>query len=156
MSELPSGPWLNISADFCGPLENGDYLLVVMDGYSRYPIVKIIKSISANTVILVFDKIVTMFAIPKVIKTDNGSQFQSKAFADFMKFYGIIHRKITPRWARANAQAESFNKPLMKSVKSSLIEARNYKQALYGFLDKTIPSDTTRIIWLYTNQVNVW
>ncbi|XP_060569033.1 uncharacterized protein K02A2.6-like [Ruditapes philippinarum] len=134
MSELPSGPWLNISADFCGPLENGDYLLVVIDEYSSYPIVEIIKNISANTVIPVFDKIVSMFAIPEVIKTDNGSPFQSKAFADFMKFYGIIHRKITPRWPRANAQAESFNKPLMKSVKSSFIEARNYKQGLYDFL----------------------
>lgn len=134
MSELPSGPWLNISADFCGPLENGDYLLVLIDEYSRYPIVEIVRSTSANTVIPVLDKIVSMFAIPKVIKTDNGSPFQSKAFADFMKFYGIIHRKITPRWARANSQAESFNKPLMKSVKSSLIEARNYKQGLYDFL----------------------
>lgn len=36
MSEVPSNPWTNLSADFCGPLPTGEYLLVVVDEYSRY------------------------------------------------------------------------------------------------------------------------
>jgi transposase InsO family protein len=136
MSDLPSGPWKNISADFCGPLENGDYLLVTVDEYSRYPIVEIVKSVSANTVIPVMDKIISMFGVPKVIKTDNGSPFNSTAFADFAKFYSFIDRKIRPRWLRVNAQAEAFNKLLMKSVKSAFMEGRNYKQELFRFLQQ--------------------
>lgn len=102
MSDLPSGPWKNISADFCGPVENGDYLLVAVDEYSRYPIVEIVKSVSANTVIPVMDKIISMFGVPKVIKTDNGSPFNSTAFADFAKFYGFIHRKIMMSYQKRN------------------------------------------------------
>ncbi|XP_052780716.1 uncharacterized protein K02A2.6-like [Mya arenaria] len=134
MSEMPSGPWMNLSADFCGPLQTGDYLLVIVDEYSRYPIVEIVKSVSANTVIPVLDKIIAMFGVPTVIKTDNGSPFNSNAFSDYAKYCGFIHRKITPRWPRANAQAESFNKPLMKCIKSSHVEGKNWKQELFRFL----------------------
>ena len=35
MTPLPSGEWNKVSADFYGPLQSGDYLLVVMDDYSR-------------------------------------------------------------------------------------------------------------------------
>ena len=134
MSELPSGPWKNLSADFCGPLETGDYLFVVIDEYSRYPVVEIVKSVSANTVIPVLEKIIAMFGVPTVIKTDNGSPFNSNSFANYVKYCGFVHRKITPRWPRANAQAESFNKPLMKCVKSAYVEGKNWKQELYRFL----------------------
>ena len=41
MSELPKGPWLDLSLDFCGPLPSGEYILVIVDGYSRYPLLKL-------------------------------------------------------------------------------------------------------------------
>jgi len=134
MSEMPSGPWKNLSADFCGPLESGDYLFVIVDEYSRYPLVETVKSVSASTVIPVLDKLLAMFGVPTMIKTDNGSPFNSKSFADYAKYGGFIHRKITPRWPRANAQAESFNKPLMKCVKSAYVEGKPWKQEMYRFL----------------------
>ncbi|XP_060585966.1 uncharacterized protein K02A2.6-like [Ruditapes philippinarum] len=48
MSELPVGPWQDLSADFCGPLPSGEYLLVITDEYSRYPIVEIVPSVSSK------------------------------------------------------------------------------------------------------------
>ena len=77
MSELPSGPWKDLSADFCGPLPTGEYLFVITDEYSRYPIVEINRSVSANTVIPVLEKVLSEFSYPQTIKTDNGSPFQS-------------------------------------------------------------------------------
>ena len=49
MSQLPPGAWQNLSMDFCGPLPTGEYLMVIMDEYSRYPNVEIVKSVSANS-----------------------------------------------------------------------------------------------------------
>ena len=40
MSELPRGPWLYLSVDFCGPLPTGEYLLVIVNEYSWYPVVE--------------------------------------------------------------------------------------------------------------------
>lgn len=127
MSEVPGEPWSALSADFCGPLPSGDYLFVITDEYSRYPIVEIVKSVSANAVIPVLDKVLSEFGIPKVIKTDNGGPFQSHQFHEYERNTGFIHRKITPRWPRANAQAEAFNKLLMKNIKSAEIERKNWK-----------------------------
>ena len=134
MSELPEGPWQNLSADFCGPLPTGEYLFVVIDEYSRYPLVEIVRSTSASTAIPVLDKILSEWGGVKQIKTDNGSPFNSHAFAEFAKYSGFRHRKITPRWPRANAQAEAFNKPFMKAVRTAVIERKHWKQELYKFL----------------------
>ncbi|KAK3088256.1 hypothetical protein FSP39_016655 [Pinctada imbricata] len=134
MSELPSGPWENLSMDFCGPLPSSEYLLVVVDEYTRYPVVEIVKSVSSNTTIPIIDKVFSQFGIPKIVKTDNGSPFQSERFKLFMEDMGIMHRRITPRWPRANAQAESFNRPLMKAVKSAHIHKVSWKQEMNRFL----------------------
>lgn len=134
MSELPNKPWECLSADFGGPYPSGDYCLVVMDEFSRFPIVEIIKSTSSRTVIPVLDKIFSVHGMPEVLKTDNGPPFQSYEFKKFMEYCGIRHRKITPLWPRANAQAESFMKPLNKAIKAANVEKKSWKQELYKFL----------------------
>ena len=42
MTSLPDRPWENIVEDFHGPLSSGEYLLVVIDDYSGFPIVEIV------------------------------------------------------------------------------------------------------------------
>ena len=64
--------------DFCGPLPSGEYLLILVDEYSRFPVVAIINSTAASTVIPVVDKIFTNFSIPEITETDNGSPFQGE------------------------------------------------------------------------------
>ena len=134
MSELPGSPWENLSIDFCGPLPSGDYLFVIIDVYSRYPVVEIVKSVSAKTVIPVFDKVISTFGVPKIVKSDNRSPFQSYEFMKNAENMGFVHRRITPRWPRANAQAESFNKPLMKTIRSAHVNQLNWKQEMFKFL----------------------
>jgi len=60
MSKLPDDEWTELSADFLGPLPSGDYLLVIMDEYSRFPVVEILQSTSAQTVIPTLDRVFAM------------------------------------------------------------------------------------------------
>ena len=71
MTPLPDGPWKSLSADFYGPLPTGEYLIVIIDDYSRFPIVEIVYLTSARVVIPVLDKTFSMFGIPDELKTDN-------------------------------------------------------------------------------------
>ena len=66
MTELPEGPWRELSVDFCGPFPSGDCLMVVIDEYSRYPEVELLKSTSTKTDVPKIDKIFASFGIPKV------------------------------------------------------------------------------------------
>ena len=50
----------------------GDYCLVVIDEYSRFPVVELVKSTSARSVIPVLDKIFATHGFPETLKTDNG------------------------------------------------------------------------------------
>ena len=80
MSKLPEGPWQHVDFDFCGPFPSGDYLLVAIDEYSRFPEVEITRSTSAYSTIPKLDKI---HGIPEVVKSDNGPPFQSSEFKSF-------------------------------------------------------------------------
>ncbi|XP_026491791.2 uncharacterized protein K02A2.6-like [Vanessa tameamea] len=41
--ELPNEPWVDIAIDLMGPLPNGDFILVVVDYFSRYKEVKLLE-----------------------------------------------------------------------------------------------------------------
>lgn len=86
-----------------------------------------------------------MYGYPNVIKSDNGSPFNSSAFKTIARHSGFKHRRITPLWPRANAQAKSFNKPLMKAVRYAHVENKNWKQEMYQFLRqyRATPHPTT-------------
>ena len=134
MSELPSSPWEKVGVDFCGPFPSGDYLLVVIDEYSRYPEVEILQSTSARATIPKLDKIFSTLGIPVQVKTDNGPPFQGSEFADFAGYLGFRHRKITPLWPQANAEAERFMRTLEKTIRAAHVEGLPWKQTLYTFL----------------------
>ena len=122
MSALQRGPWLEVSIDFCGPLPTGEYLLVMVDEFSRYPIIEVERNTAAETVIPVVDNVFSTFDYPEVIKSDNGPPFNGHFWREFLQESGVRHRKITPLWPQANAQAEAFNKPLMKALKAANIK----------------------------------
>ena len=74
-------------------------------------------------------------AVPAgAIKTDNRPPFNSQEFKEFAEGLGFSHRKITPLWPKANAEAERFMKTLNKAIITAHIEQLNWKQQLYHFL----------------------
>ena len=89
MSAMPDSPWKNLSIDFYGPSSNGVQLLVVIDEYSRYPIVKKVHSTAESHVLPIIHEIIATFGIPRVIKSDNGPPFNGKEFERFCNTHTI-------------------------------------------------------------------
>ena len=134
MTPLPDGPWKQIAVDFAGPFPGGEYILVVIDEYSRFPEVEILYSTSANATIPKLDAIFARQGIPSMLKSDNGPPFNSEQFASWSKFIGFSHRKVTPKWPEANGEAERFMRTLNKAVKTAKLEKGNWKQEIFTFL----------------------
>ena len=61
MTELPETPLQKIYLDLSDPYPSGEYCLLVVDDYSRYPVVKLLSTASAAAVIERLDKIFAMF-----------------------------------------------------------------------------------------------
>lgn len=147
MTEIPDEPWSRVSADFCVPFPTGEYLSVVIDDYSRYPVVEILRSTSARSVIPLFDKIFSLFGIPEELKTDNGQPFQSFEFRQFAEQLGFKHHRITPLWPKANGKAERFMRILGKAIRTTHIESKNWKQEMFTLLRnyRATPHSTTNL-----------
>ena len=146
MSKLPQAPWTEVSADF-GQLPNGQYMLVLTDEYSRYPVVDLLHSTSAQAVLPRLEKIFAEFGIPESLKTDNGPPFNSQDFARFADSMGFTHRKITPLWPRANGETERFMRTAKKTVKAAHAVGKCVKRELFRFLldYRTTPHTTTGV-----------
>ena len=48
---------------------------MMVDDYSRFPVVEVIRSTPAKVVVPVFDSIYSLFGYPEIVKTDNGYPF---------------------------------------------------------------------------------
>ena len=146
MNVLPPAPWHTLHLDHCGPFLTGEYILVVIDAYTRYPEIAIVKSTSAFTTINHLNRIFATHGLPSRVKTDNGPPFNSKEFKDYMSESGIFFTPVTPLWPQANAEAENFNKVLEKTIRTAQIEGKDWKRELYRFLlnYRATPHTTTK------------
>ena len=133
-SPLPNEPWDEVSVDFCGPFPTGEYFMVVICDYSRYPVVEKLSTLTASNVIAHLETIFGMFSVPNIVKSDNGAPFNSHEFAKFASNMGFKHRKITPLNPKANGTAEAFMKPLVKTMKTASASGKNFKSELTVFL----------------------
>ena len=145
MTPLPEGPWENLVADFHGPLRTGEYLLIIIDEYSRFPVVEIVNSTSYKTTVQKFDRIFAEFGIPKKLKSDNGPPFNGFDFRKFAKFLGFKHQRITPYYPEANGLVEKFNTGLEKVLHTSQIEQKDWRHELNAYLRnyRATPHSTT-------------
>ena len=136
-TKLPIGPWKDLDSDFKGPLPGGEYLFVVVDEYSRYPEVEIVKSTASKNVLPSIDRIFSTHGFPETFKTDGGPPFNgddSHSFQTYLKWAGVKHKKVSAEDPEANGLAENFMKNLKKVWHIALQEKKNPQQEMYKFL----------------------
>nr|XP_006819563.1 PREDICTED: uncharacterized protein K02A2.6-like [Saccoglossus kowalevskii] len=111
---LPSSPWVDVAADLLGPLPSGEYLLVIVDYYSRYFEVEILKTVTSDKIIEAMERCFASHGYSVSIKADNGPQFISELFERYLNKTGIKHRRTTLFWPQANGEIERQNNTLHK------------------------------------------
>ena len=101
---LPSSPWQDLAIDLLGPLPSGESVLVIIDYFSRYYEVEVMRSTSEK-VIECLEKIFTTHELPQSLRSNNGPQFRSEVFEWYLEDNSIEHRrphhcghKRTARW----------------------------------------------------------
>ena len=72
----------------------------------------------------VWKNIVTRFGVSNTLISDNGMQFNSRAFRDFCRNLGIMNRYSTPVYPQSNGQAETVNKTILSGLKKILDGAK--------------------------------
>lgn len=125
-SKLPERVWDELAVDFLG-LPNGRELLVVIDEFSRFPIVEEVATTAAQHVTPRLDDMFAVLGIPSVLKSDNGPPFNGHLFAEFCERNGIRHRKTTPEHPQSNGLVESFMKVLGKAIRRAVTQRTEWR-----------------------------
>ena len=68
-------------------------------------------------------------AVSRQLESDNGPPYNSREFAGFAKTEGFHHHRVTPEHARANGEAESFMKLLIKTEQITHLKGGNSSMA---------------------------
>lgn len=147
MSELPDSPWLEVSVDFTGPMKSGEYIMVVLDEYSRFPEVEIIHSLTTDVVTRHLETIFSRHGCPACVKSDNGAPFSGAQFKEWCQQFNIHHRKITPLWPAGNGECERFMRSIKKAMRTSVITTGNWRTQLQTFLRhyRATPHSSTNV-----------
>ena len=103
----------------------------MVDDFSRYLEVENISSLTAKVVIHILEGLFARWGTPKIVKSDNGSPFQSAEFANYALLSGFKHRRVTPLWPEANGEAERFVKTIKKAITAAKVERKDWHLEMY-------------------------
>ena len=81
-----------------------------------------IKSFQIQT--FVWKNIIYRFGLPRVIISNNGTQFDCKSFEELYEGHGIEIKFSSPVYSQAKGQVEVTNRTLLSSLKKRLDDAK--------------------------------
>ena len=104
--KVPPVPWSKVATDIFH-YESHSYLLVV-DYTSRFPIVREVKSMSAQHIAEHFRLIFSEYGWPDTLVSDNGLCYVAETFTSLMKEYAVNHITSSPHYPQSIVLAEKF------------------------------------------------
>ena len=104
--EVPLVPWSKVAIDIFH-YKSQPYLLIV-DYTSRFPIVRKLKSMSAQHVAEHFKSIFSEYGWPDTVVSDNGPCYTAELFTNLMNKYAVNHITSSPHYPQSNGLAEKF------------------------------------------------
>ena len=127
--EYPEWPWQRVHIDFAGRM-----FLIVVDAYSKWLEVLEMPNTTMQTTVDQLHSAFARWGIPQQVVSDNGPQFVSQEFDQFMSVNNIKHLKSSPYHPATNGLPEHFVQMLKQALKVSKCEEKSLQQHLASFL----------------------
>ena len=130
-----SFPFELVAADLVSlPKTSTGYLgcLVVVDHYTKWVSTVPIRNKTRGTIVRAFMHQILPFlpAVPVSLLTDNGPEFASVEFSEFMEPCNIKHRFTTPYCPTSNGAVEMVNRTIKGFLRSIVVEKQNWDDNL--------------------------
>lgn len=135
---VPTGEYVDpkavgrlLSIDLVGPLPASKRhkhmrIVVVVDVFSKYTFAKACTRATAQVITEFLEKgVFYKFDTPETVMTDNGSQFRSQAFSNFLLVRGIKHF-LTPVYHPQPNSVEATNKSVKTLLRAELIKRASH------------------------------
>lgn len=114
-------PFEKVIIDCVGPLpktkSENQYILTMMCASTRFPEEIPLRKITAPVVVKALVKFFTVFGLPKVVQSDQGSKFKSRVFAQVLKAFDIKHIMSSPYHPESQGALERFHQTLKSMLR---------------------------------------
>ena len=94
-----------------------EYLYIAIDKFTKWPEVEAVRKATAQSAIKFFKGLVCRFGAPNKIITDNGTQFTSHAFMQYIEDLGSRVCFASVAHPRSNGQAERANAEVLRGLR---------------------------------------
>ena len=127
---IVSEPNVRVHMDLFGPLRvrsasGHKYIMVMTDAFSKYTELAAIPDKSADSVARAFfEHWICRHGVPLAIVSDRGKEFLNSTMARLCEFMGLDHQATSAYHPQSNAQAETYNKTMIRYL-SSMLENEN-------------------------------
>uniref|UniRef100_A0A3B3WI04 Gypsy retrotransposon integrase-like protein 1 n=1 Tax=Poecilia mexicana TaxID=48701 RepID=A0A3B3WI04_9TELE len=119
-------PFDRVLVDCVGPFprtKSGHrFLLTVMCASTRFPEAIPLRKITAPSVVSALVKFFSLFGLPKVIQTDQGSNFMSRIFNQVLKQLDITHCHSSAYHPESQGALERFHQTLKSMLRAYCLE----------------------------------
>ena len=130
---VPKGRFDQIHIDIVGPLPQSNgftYLFTMIDRFSRWVEAIPLRNITASTIA---EKLVSSwiarFGVPRIITSDQGSQFESLLFRELSNLLGNPKIRTSTYHPQSNGMVEKFHRHLKTALKAAT-NAKNWTSNL--------------------------
>ena len=118
----PAAPWTKLALDITGPFYDAPtsqkYIVVAIDYTSKFAALHSCTDISSNRIVKWLDELFCEYGLVSQIVTDNGRQFVSERFEQFLAARDIQHIRTTPYHPESNGLVERFNRLLKTGIQA--------------------------------------
>ena len=129
----PDIPWKRIHVDFTGPFMDKIFF-VVIDAHSKWPEQVMMSHTTSLKTIEALRSFFSQFGLPEQLVSDNGPQFTSTEFSQFMKGNHIKHIRSSPYHPSSNGLAERFVQTFKRAMKATEHDGRSLQHRPSEFL----------------------
>jgi len=103
---------------------NKTVFLVLVNAFSKWPEVRVVSSTTSQKTIEVLSDIFATHGFPSILVSDNGPQFMSTEFTDFLQENSMTHYKSPPYHPASNGLAENMAKNVKQFLKKESPDSR--------------------------------
>ncbi|XP_041651122.1 uncharacterized protein K02A2.6-like [Cheilinus undulatus] len=142
--DWPEAPWSRIHVDSAGPFL-GEMFLVIVDAHSKWMDIYPMKTSTSQATIEKLRQSFSVFGLPKMLVSDNGTCFTSADFESFMKQNGIRHVRSAPFHPSSNGLAERAVQTFKEGMKKMKGGTLQTKLSRFLFSYRITPHATTGV-----------
>lgn len=127
-------PFHTVHLDCTGPFPRSDsghkYLLIIVDGFTKFCILKPLKTMATDELVDIVRNSFTDFGTPSLIITDRGTNFCSRQMRELFNEWQARHHMISTGTPRGNGQVERYVSTITNMINTSCTDVSDWPSVL--------------------------